>query len=137
MPSFQETIEIDAEPEATWSVLGDLSSVEKWSPGIASVEVDGLSRVCTFEDGHVQHEQISDYSPERRSYRYSIEGGLPVRDNRGRFTVEPRPGGSRVVWESSFEPLDPAGEAQLSEMWRSALPVVLASLKQLVEGTAR
>lgn len=133
MPSFHQTVDIEADPDATWSVLGDLASVRHWIPGIAGVEVDGMSRVCTFTDGHVQHEQISDYSPERRSYRYTIEGGLPVRDNRGSFAVEARPGGSRIVWDSSFEPLDPGSEAQVSEMWRAALPVVLGNLKRLVE----
>ncbi len=82
MPRFQETIDIDADPDATWSVLGDLASVDRWLPGIARVEVDGMTRVCTFADGRVQREQISDYSADTRSYRYAIEGGLPVRDNR-------------------------------------------------------
>ncbi len=135
MPSFHETIDIDADPEAAWSVLGDLASVDRWLPGVAGVQVDGMTRVCTFADGRVQHERISDYSAEKRSYRYAIEGGLPVRDNRGRFAVEERPGGSRVVWESSFEPLDPAAGAQLTEMWRAALPAVLGNLKQLVEAS--
>ncbi len=133
MPSFHETIDIEADPEVTWDVLGDLASVDRWLPGIARVEVDAMTRVCTFADGRVQREQISDYSAEKRSYRYAIEGGLPVRDNRGRFAVEARPGGSRVLWESSFEPLDRAAEAELTEMWRGALPVVLGNLKQLVE----
>ena len=136
MPSFHETVEIDADPAATWSVLGDLTSVDRWLPGIAGVELDGMTRVCTFEDGRVQHEQISDYSPEQRSFRYAIEGGLPVTENRGRFVVEARPGGSRVVWESSFEPLEAASEAQLTEMWQAALPAVLGNLKRLVEATA-
>jgi carbon monoxide dehydrogenase subunit G len=136
MPSFHETVEIEASPEATWSVLGDLAGVDRWIPGIASVEIDGASRVCTFEDGRVQHEQISDYSPERRSYRYTIDGGLPARDNGGRFAVEARPGGSRVIWESSFEPLEPASETQLTEMWQAAIPVVLGNLKRLVEDAA-
>ncbi len=135
MPRFQETIDIDADPDATWSVLGDLASVDRWLPGIARVEVDGMTRVCTFADGRVQREQISDYSADTRSYRYAIEGGLPVRDNRGSFAVEARPGRSRVVWESSFEPLDRAAEAELTEMWRGALPAVLGNLKQLVEAS--
>lgn len=42
------------------------------------------------------------------SYRRTIEDGLPTRDNRGRGAVGERAEGSRVVWESSFEPLDTA-----------------------------
>jgi hypothetical protein len=61
------------------------AAVDRWIPGITKVELDGLTRRCTFADGHTQREEISDYSPATRSYRYTIDGGLPVTDNRGRF----------------------------------------------------
>jgi carbon monoxide dehydrogenase subunit G len=131
--SFRDTIDIDADPEATWNVLGDLTSVQHWIPGVESVRVDGMTRVCELGDGRVQHEEISDYSPEKRSFRYAIEGGLPVKDNRGSFLVERRPGGSRVIWESSFGPLDAGAAGELTEMWRGVLPTVLGNLKRLVE----
>ncbi|MGH2946189.1 MAG: SRPBCC family protein [Solirubrobacteraceae bacterium] len=134
MPSFRQTIDIDTDPDATWAVVGDPASVKDWVPGLASVEVRGMTRICTLADGRVQHEQISDYSPETRSFRYAIDGGLPVRDNGGSFAVRERAGGSRVVWESSFEPLDPDQDAELTELWRGMLPVVLGNLKRLVEG---
>jgi hypothetical protein len=54
--------------------LGDLSTVGQWIPGVTAVSIDGMQRVCTFTDGHVQREQISDYSPTARSYHYRIEG---------------------------------------------------------------
>jgi hypothetical protein len=43
--------------------------------------------------------------------------------------------GSCVAWESSFEPVDPAMESQLAEMWEPYLPMVLANLKRLIEQT--
>jgi hypothetical protein len=133
MPSFKETIEIEADKDATWQVLGDLASVRHWVPGVVAVEVTEDGRVCTFADGRVQPEEISDYSAEERSFRYAIDGGLPVRDNCGSFAVEARGDGSLVVWESSFEPLDPDAEEELSRMWQNALPLVLGNLKRLVE----
>jgi carbon monoxide dehydrogenase subunit G len=135
--TFRHTIDIDAKPEQVWSVLGDIGSVDKWIPGVTQVTVDGMSRVCTFVDGHSQHEHIQEYSPRTRSYRYLIEGApLPVTDNRGRFTIEAANGKSRVDWESSFEPADPAKETQLAEMWEPYLPMVLANLKRLIEETS-
>jgi carbon monoxide dehydrogenase subunit G len=133
MPSFTETIEVDADPDTTWRILGDIASVDRWIPGVTKVEVDGMSRVCTFADGHTQHEAILDYSPATRSYRYTIDGGLPVSGNQGRFAVEPLASGARIVWESSFVALDPAAEAELSRLWRGMLPAVLGNLKSLVE----
>ena len=91
-------------------------------------------RVCTFDDGHVQDEQILDYSPPTYSYRYIIDGApLPVRDNTGSFTIEDADGHAQVIWESSFAALDPAMSAQLAEMWEPYLPLVLANLKKVVE----
>ncbi len=95
-----------------------------------------MTRRCTFADGHTQHEEILDYSPATRSYRYTIDGGLPVADHQGRFAVEPSKtehGSARIVWESSFVALDPARQDELSRMWAGMLPSVLGKLKALVE----
>jgi carbon monoxide dehydrogenase subunit G len=134
MPSFRHTIDIAATPEQVCDVLGDLTSVDRWIPGVTAVSRTDTGRVCTFDDGHVQDEQILDYSPRTFSYRYVIDGApLPVRDNTGTFTVEDVGGQARVVWESSFVALDPAMSAHLVEMWEPYLPMVLANLKRLVE----
>jgi len=133
MPTFTQTIEVAADPDTAWHVLGDLATVDRWIPGITKVELDGMTRVCTFADGHTQREAILDYAPATRSYRYTIDGGLPVADNRGRFAVEPAGNGARIVWESSFVTLDPAAEAEVSQLWAGMLPVVLGNLKILIE----
>ena len=133
MPSFTRTIEVAADAETAWQVLGDLATVDRWIPGITKVDLDGMTRVCTFADGHTQQEAILDYSPAARSYRYTIDGGLPVADNRGRFAVEPAGNGARIVWESSFVVLDPAAEAEVSRLWAGMLPTVLGNLKTLIE----
>jgi carbon monoxide dehydrogenase subunit G len=133
MPTFTETIEVAADPDTAWQVLGDLGAVDRWIPGITKVELDGMTRVCTFADGHTQHETILDYEPATRSYRYTIDGGLPVKDNRGRFVVEATGDGARIVWESSFVALDPAAEAEVSRLWAGTLPSVLGNLKTIIE----
>jgi carbon monoxide dehydrogenase subunit G len=133
MPTFTETINVAAAPDTAWQVLGDLGAVDRWIPGITKVELDGMRRVCTFADGHTQHEAILDYSPATRSYRYTIDGGLPVADNHGRFVVQPAGSGARIVWESSFVVLDPAAEAEVSRLWAGMLPIVLGNLRTVIE----
>lgn len=134
MLSFRQTIEIAATPDQVWGVLGDVTSVDRWIPGVTAVSRTDTGRVCTFADGHVQDEQIFDYSPETYSYRYVIDGApLPVRDNTGGFAVEEAEGHARVVWESSFVAVDPAMAERLAQMWEPFLPIVLANLKHLVE----
>ncbi len=138
MPAFRTTIDIAATPDQVWEVLGDITSVARWIPGVVSVTADGMSRVCVFEDGHVQTEQIVDYSADARSYRYSIEGApLPVTDNVGTFAIEPAGAHARVVWESSFRAVAPAAEDDLAQMWEPYLPVVLTNLKRVVETAGR
>jgi len=134
MPSFRYTVDIAATPDEVWAVLGDLTSVVRWIPGVTSAARTDTGRRCTFADGHVQNEQILDYSPDIRSYRYVIDGApLPVRDNTGRFAVEDVDGGARVVWDSSFIPLDPAKGDEVARMWEPFLPLMLDNLKNLVE----
>lgn len=134
MPAFAQSIDIDATHEQVWAVLGDLTSVDRWIPGVTAVARTERGRVCTFEDGHTQDERILDYDARARSYRYLIEGApLPVRENTGSFAVQEHDGRARVVWHSSFTALDPAAEAELAGMWEPYLPVVLANLKKLVE----
>ncbi len=138
MLAFKRTLDLSVAPERAWRVVGDLGAVDRWIPGCTRAEVDGEDRrVCTFADGHVQHERILEYSGERRSYRYVIESGAPMKSARGRFAVEPRGTGSAVVWESEIEAADPSGEAQLREMWEGVSRAVLESLRRTIEARDR
>jgi carbon monoxide dehydrogenase subunit G len=138
MASFRYTIDIAATPDRTWHVLGDITSVDQWIPGVIAVTRTGGGRLCSFDDGHTQNEEILDYSPQNRSYRYRIEGApMPVTENTGTFAVEDVDGQARVIWQSSFIALDPAMEAQLAQLWEPYLPLVLANLKRFIETTAR
>ena len=134
MPRFSESIDVNATADEAWAVLGDLASVDQWIPGITTVNVNGMERVCAFEDGHTQTEQILDYSPTTRSHGYRLDGApLPVINNVGSFAVQEASDSTRVMWESSFEPLDPAAAEQLAQVWRPYLPMVLNNLKNLIE----
>jgi mxaD protein len=118
VPKFEKTLEVSAPVERAWAVIRDLTLMGDLT-GATEVKVDGMKRVCTFPDGTVQHEQISDYSPEQRSYTYRIEDGpLPVKDNHGSFEVKPADDRSTIVWEAEFEPIDPTQEQAVNEMWK-------------------
>lgn len=134
MPSFRYTIDIAATPQRVWQVLGDVTSVDRWVPGVTAVTRTATGRSCTFADGRVQDEQIIDYSPDTRSYRYAIDGiPVPDCDNTGRFAVESVDGHARVVWDSTLVPADPGLADQVTAMWEPYLPVILDNLKRLVE----
>jgi hypothetical protein len=113
--------------------MGDLTLMGELA-GATEVKVEGMARVCTFPDGAVQHERISDYSPDQRSYRYAIEDGpLPVKNNQGSLAVKAAGADSVIVWEAEFEPMDPSEEQEISETWEGAMERVLAGVKERIE----
>ena len=133
MPRFEKTLQVSAPADRAWAVIGDLTVMGELA-GATEVKVEGMTRVCTFPDGAVQHERISDYSPDQRSYRYAIEDGpLPVKNNQGSFAVKAAGADSVIVWEAEFEPMDPSQEQAMSEMWDGAMDQVLAAVKERIE----
>jgi carbon monoxide dehydrogenase subunit G len=136
VPRFEKTLQVSAPADRAWAVIGDLTVMGELA-GATEVKVEGMTRVCTFRDGTVQHERISDYLPDQRSYRYSIEGGpLEVKKNQGSFAVNAADTDSVVVWEAEFEPMDPSQEQEMSEMWEGAMEQVLAGVKERIEAAS-
>ena len=135
----RNTIAIDAAPEEVWQVLGDLAATSEWLPGVVKAEVDGSTRVCTMADSSEIREEITDYEPERRSFRYRhLQVPLPVKDSGGSFAVDAEGDGtSIVVLESSFAALDPDQEPQVGQMIEEAFQNALESLKRRVEQGTR
>jgi uncharacterized protein YndB with AHSA1/START domain len=139
MAQLRKTVEIDATPSAVWQVLGDLAATTEWLPGTIAARMDGAIRTCTTADGFDIREEITDYSPERRSYSFKhLDVPMPVQDSIGSFAIEPDgPGGSQVVLEASFEVLAAGQEEQVVAMMDGALQLALESLKRRVEQGTR
>ncbi|MBI4716162.1 MAG: SRPBCC family protein [Nitrospirae bacterium] len=135
MPKFQNRIKINQSPDKVWGVVGDLAGVPQWIPMVSNANVEGAHRVCTLADGSGElRETISEYSHEKRSYRYTIaDGPLPGKNFRGRFAVETDGKGSVVVWDAEFDLLDPAQEAEVSGMFDGVYKQCLDNLKQVIE----
>lgn len=135
MSHLHKTVSIDASPEAVWEVLGALAATSEWLPGTVAARMDGMIRICETADGGEIHEEISDYSPERRTYRFRhLQVPLPVQNSTGKFAVDTGTnGGALVVLEADFDVLDPAMEAQIEQMFGGALDQALASLRRRVE----
>ena len=138
MARLRNTILVDSTPAAVWDVLGDLAATTEWLPGTVAARMDDDIRTCTTADGFDIRERISDYSAERRTYRFEhLTVPLPVRDSGGTFAVEPADDGAEVVLETSFEALDVAQEEQVAQLLHGALEQALASLKRRIEQGAR
>ena len=134
MTSIDEEIEIAADPDEVWRVLGDPETAYRYVPGITSSRVEGSTRICTTADGSEIHEAISDLSAEQRSYRYEhVVTPMPVEVSRGRFSVTATAGGSKVRVEAELAARSPEMEARLVAMMQAGLRTALVNLRALFE----
>jgi uncharacterized protein YndB with AHSA1/START domain len=134
MAKVSNTITIAASPEAVWALLGNLSRAPEYVPGVVSATVDGLWRTCTDAQGNEIREEISDYSPQRRSYRFKhVSVPIPVRGSRGTFAVQEDGAGARVSMEWEFDLLDSTQAAALMPMLDGASKMTLDNLRKRVE----
>jgi uncharacterized protein YndB with AHSA1/START domain len=136
MPSITNTIDITAGPNDVWAVLADMPATRHWLPGVTAAHMDGDVRICRMADGQEVQEKISDISPERRSYRFEhLRVPLPVRQSGGTFAVTAGqdPDTTTVTVTTMFEPLDPTGADQLTDMIDGAFQQSLRSLRRYIE----
>jgi len=136
MPRIDNEIVIDRRPEEVWAILGDLGEVTRWVPGVTSARIEGMCRICTLEEGGEIHEEIADFSDERRRYGYEqTVHPLGFRRSVGSLAVEPHANGSsRVLWNAELEFADPAQETQFLGMLEQGYAGALQRLKEVVEG---
>jgi mxaD protein len=136
MPRIDNEIVIDRRPEEVWAILGDLGEVTRWVPGVTSARIEGMRRICTLEEGGEIHEEIADFSDERRRYGYEqTVHPLGFRRSVGSLAVEPHANGSsRVLWNAELEFADPAQETQFLGMLEQGYAGALQRLKEVVEG---
>jgi uncharacterized protein YndB with AHSA1/START domain len=136
MRSITNTIDIKASPDDVWTVLADMPATRSWLPGVVAARLDGDVRICQMADGQEIHERISDISANRRTYRFEhLRVPLPVQRSGGTFTVTAGPGPDTaiVTLTTTFEPLDPTGADELSDMIHGAFQRSLESLRRYLE----
>jgi uncharacterized protein YndB with AHSA1/START domain len=135
MVHLHKTISIDATPDTVWAVLGDLAATSEWLPGTVTARLEGPIRICETADGGEIREEISDYSDERRTFRFRhLQVPLPIGNSSGTFVVQGGANaGSVVVLESEFAALDPDQEAEIERMFGGTLEQALESLRRRVE----
>jgi uncharacterized protein YndB with AHSA1/START domain len=132
VPKIDNEIVIDRSPDQVWAVLGDLSAVTRWVPGVASARMEGLRRICTMEDGSEIHEEISDLDGHSFRYEQTVHP-LGFERSEGTLSIEPHGGGARVAWNAEVEFADPGQETQFLPMLEQGYAGALQRLKETVE----
>ncbi|MCP3997267.1 MAG: SRPBCC family protein [bacterium] len=111
MIHFERALDIDATPDALWSVVGRFMHIDEFAPLVTSVDAltDGEDRVgskrrCNFDDGTSVVEEVTTWEPNRRyRVRLSEMAAMPLREAYAEVSVEPLDnGGARVTWGMDY-----------------------------------
>ena len=132
MAKIDNKIVIDRSPEQVWGVLGDLTAVTRWVPGVQTARMEGMRRICTMEDGSEIQEEISDLDGHSFRYDQTVHP-LGFERSEGTLRVEPNGDGARVVWNAEIEFTEPAQEAQFLPMLEQGYAGALQRLKEVAE----
>jgi Polyketide cyclase / dehydrase and lipid transport len=125
------SIDVDAPPDVTWSIVGDLTAVPRWFVKYVECTVEGEIRTLRSADGAELVERLLDRDDDERRYAYTVIAGPPLASHEASFRVLARDGGSTIMWHTNATFLDASidTEARLGAAQRDGLE----RLKQLCE----
>ncbi|MEU7145918.1 SRPBCC family protein [Nocardia sp. NPDC046473] len=102
MATVQMDIDIDADADVVWKVVGDFATApERITPGwVSACVADADVRVVTLQNGIIVRERLVAIDEERRRIVYSIIGDTvqPAHSNASMQICATGPGRSRLVW---------------------------------------
>ena len=117
----KETITINASPDKVWAAIKDFGGIDKWHPAVASVALDGKTRVLTLagEGSPTITEDLVKSDDEKMMLTYKITDmtvvktiqfnskdtpyfTLPVATYKSWMSVKAVDGGSEVLWKGKF-----------------------------------
>jgi carbon monoxide dehydrogenase subunit G len=145
----EESIEIQAAPDAVWNVIKDFGNAQAWMPQIANTvghgsNDKGATRELTLKSGGVIKEELKSYDAAQWTFSYKITevdpSVLPVANYSSTIKVEAAGGGSKVEWSGAFyrswmtnnpppEQNDQTAIAAVTKIYQDGL----ANLKSVVE----
>ena len=129
--------EIAASPSAVWDVVRDFGGVKRWSPDIASCELEGhgIGAVRTIKMGSMMiRERLEKLDENARTLSYSIvEGPIPVQDYLATMKLsESSPGHTKLTWSSTFKPGVGLDESQLRDIFAGVYQQGIEGIRRAV-----
>jgi hypothetical protein len=131
MGEVAEQVEIAADPDAVWALVGDFQGLHLWHPHIAAstAENSGLARRLVLHNGAVLLEQQLMREESTRRLAYAIvESPLPLRRHEAEMSVTPMAGGSVVRWQCRYEAAEGA-DGEVAEIFRGVFRDGFEALK--------
>lgn len=144
MIHHERSLEIEATPDAIWSVLGRFMHIDEFAPSVISVDAltkghvgIGAQRRCHFDNGTSMAEEVIEWQP-KQGYRvrlFDVEA-MPLNEATAGIDISPLGAGrSRVTWSFDYEvKYGPLGWLMGQTMMKAMMDKVLdANLKGLAD----
>jgi carbon monoxide dehydrogenase subunit G len=125
MGKAEVDIEIKADPDKVWAVVGDFGGLDKWLPGVESCNQEGDDRHLDMMNMKIT-EHLVKKDDAAKQIVYGITDGVPVEHHEATITVLPAGGGSKVTWAVDT---DDAMTEMMSQIYQQGL----VALKEHVE----
>jgi mxaD protein len=112
-------IDIAANPEVVWGLIGDFAKISNWNPAVTSSKANidpdqGQERILTLKNGSNITDVQTDYDATKMTYPYRRVDddvkALPVSFYSATITVTPTATGSEVDWPGRFYRGDTSNE---------------------------
>ncbi len=145
MTVLENSIRIDATPEAVWSILASLDALARYDAGVSKAEIvsaakegPGAARRCDLTPGGWFKERVADWRPHEALSFELYECSLPVRSLRHSYTLA-REGGTTIVrqrmqYELKFGLLGKLLDAvMVRRKWNAGIAGFLSGLKRYAE----
>lgn len=150
--NVNESVTINASPEAVWNVVKDWDGLHKWHPAFSNDEITkgangkkGSTRRLTLRDGGAQfNEELTGYSDRKMGYKYKIIGDapLPLTDYSSSIQVKKgkQAGTSVITWKGKFKrkvadnPPPGQDDKGVRDLITSVYQAGLGNVKKMAEG---
>lgn len=116
--------DLDVSPDALWALVEDFGACD-WIPAPVELEGRGVGMVRVM--GGTVREKLEEVDEPARSIRYSIEDAgnpFPVKGYLATMVVSDAPGGARLDWSCTFEPVgvsDAEAVARIEGMYETMI----------------
>jgi Polyketide cyclase / dehydrase and lipid transport len=128
------SLEISADVDNAWRIIGAVDGVDKWLGPIVSCRVSGAKRYCATQFEEFE-EDILKVDHEARVFKYGIptQGMIPVKNIIGTMRTESRgEGKSLVEWEWEYD-VDPNNEDLAKDMLTETGSMGIRGIEELVK----
>jgi len=125
MGQAEVDIDIKADPDKVWAVVGDFGALDKWLPGVESCTQQGDDRHLEMMNMKIV-EHLERKDDAARQIVYGITDGVPVERHQATITVSAAGDGSKVTWAVDT---DDAMTDMMSQIYQQGL----VALKEHIE----